>query len=145
MKSDLLLLFLMARKSAIPVSAMVLKGIPEILSPELLEVLASMGQGDTIIIGDSSFPAASMSSYGNRLFAVGAIASAIPGPRLLRADGRGIPELLEAILKLLPVEEAIVKNEIDSQRMKDYDNYLYKAEGRKVKMEKIKLQIYQIL
>ena len=104
-----------------------------------------MGQGDTIIIGDSSFPAASMSSYGNRLFAVGAIASAIPGPRLLRADGRGIPELLEAILKLLPVEEAIVKNEIDSQRMTEYDNYLYKAEGRKVKMEKLQLQIYQIL
>ena len=36
-----------------------LKGIPKILSPELLKVLCEMGHGDTICIGDGNFPAAS--------------------------------------------------------------------------------------
>ena len=66
MKLHLLFLFMMARKSAIPVSAMVLKGIPEMLSPELLEVLASMGQGDSVAIANAYFPAARASSEGPR-------------------------------------------------------------------------------
>lgn len=37
-----------------------LRNIPPILSPELLKVLAEMGHGDTIVIGDASFAAASM-------------------------------------------------------------------------------------
>ena len=36
-----------------------LKGIPNIISPELLKILAEMGHGDTIVIGDGNFPAAS--------------------------------------------------------------------------------------
>lgn len=63
-----------------------LKGIPPILSPELLMVLAEMGHGDEIVLADGNFPAASMAQ------------------RLLRADGHGVPELLEAVLKLLPLD-----------------------------------------
>ena len=37
-----------------------LKNIPPILSPELLKVLAEMGHGDRICIGDGNFPGASM-------------------------------------------------------------------------------------
>ena len=37
-----------------------LKGIPPVLSPELLKVLAEMGHGDTLVIGDANFAAASM-------------------------------------------------------------------------------------
>ena len=37
-----------------------LRNIPPILSPELLKVLAEMGHGDTIVIGDANFAAASM-------------------------------------------------------------------------------------
>ena len=37
-----------------------LKGIPSILSPELLKVLCEMGHSDRIVIGDGNFPAESM-------------------------------------------------------------------------------------
>ena len=33
-----------------------LKGVPRILSPELLKVLAEMGHGDEIVIADGNFP-----------------------------------------------------------------------------------------
>ena len=63
-----------------------LKGIPSIISPELLKILDEMGHGDEIVIGDGNFPAASM------------------GARVVRADGHGVPELLDAILKLFPLD-----------------------------------------
>lgn len=63
-----------------------LKGIPSILSPELLKVLMEMGHGDELVLGDGNFPAASMSQ------------------RLVRADGHGVPELLDAILSLFPLD-----------------------------------------
>ena len=65
-----------------------LKGIPAILSPELLKVLCEMGHGDRLVIGDGNFPAESMGK------------NAI----VLRADGHGIPELLDAILKVFPLD-----------------------------------------
>ena len=37
-----------------------LKGISPLLSPQLLKVLAEMGHGDTLVIGDANFAAASM-------------------------------------------------------------------------------------
>ncbi len=67
-----------------------LKNIPSILSPELLKVLSEMGHSDRICIGDGNFPGASMAK------AEGAI--------LLRADGHGIPELLDAILQVMPLD-----------------------------------------
>ena len=33
-----------------------LKGIPSILTPELLKILMEMGHGDTLCIGDGNFP-----------------------------------------------------------------------------------------
>ena len=38
----------------------ILKGIPRILSPQLLNVLARMGHGDEIVLADINFPAASV-------------------------------------------------------------------------------------
>lgn len=70
---------------------MVLKGIPSILSPDLLHALASMGHGDKIVIADANFPSAS-------------ICNGEESPRLVRADGHSIPHLLEAILKLMPLD-----------------------------------------
>ena len=32
-----------------------LKGIPKLLSPELIKILAEMGHGDEIVIGDANF------------------------------------------------------------------------------------------
>jgi L-fucose mutarotase len=63
-----------------------LKGVPDILSPDLLKVLAEMGHGDEIVIGDGNFPAASIAR------------------RLIRADGHGTRELLRAILAVIPLD-----------------------------------------
>ncbi|XP_037541207.1 fucose mutarotase [Nematolebias whitei] len=67
----------------------VLKGIPSVLSPDLLYVLAKMGHGDELVLADANFPASSICAC---------------GPKEIRADGLGIPQLLEAILKLLPLD-----------------------------------------
>ena len=37
-----------------------LKGIPKIISPELLKVLCEMGHGDRLVIADGNFPAESV-------------------------------------------------------------------------------------
>ena len=63
-----------------------LKGVPAILSPELLKVMMEMGHADELVIGDGNFPAASLAR------------------RLIRADGHGVPELLEAIMKFFPLD-----------------------------------------
>lgn len=68
-----------------------LKGIPSILSPELLKILMEMGHGDEIVIGDGNFPAASHAQ------------------RLVRCDGHGVPEVLEAVLKFFPLDTFVDK------------------------------------
>ena len=65
-----------------------LKGIPSILSPELLKILMEMGHGDTIAIGDGNFPHASIAK--NSI--------------LVRLDGHGAVEVLDAILTLFPLD-----------------------------------------
>ncbi|MCM2674465.1 RbsD/FucU family protein [Alkalicoccobacillus plakortidis] len=66
-----------------------LKGIPSILSPELVKILMEMGHGDEIVLADAHFPAASHTNC------------------LIRSDGTAIPELLEAILKLFPLDDYV--------------------------------------
>ena len=63
-----------------------LKGIPKIISPELIKVLMEMGHGDEIVISDGNFPAAAFAN------------------RLVRADGHNVPELLDAILQFFPLD-----------------------------------------
>lgn len=63
-----------------------LKGIPAILPPELLKVLMEMGHGDEIVLADGNFPK-----------------FAHPD-NVIRCDGHGIPELMEAILQLMPLD-----------------------------------------
>ncbi len=64
-----------------------LKGIPSIISPELLKILMEMGHGDEIVIGDGNFPSANYSQ------------------KLVRLDGHGVPEILDAILSLMPLDQ----------------------------------------
>ena len=66
-----------------------LKGIPDIISPELLKVLHEMGHGDDLVIGDANYPAASNARI------------------LVRSDGHGVPELLDAILSLFPLDDFV--------------------------------------
>lgn len=70
-----------------------LKGIPKILSPELLKVLCEMGHSDRIVIGDGNFPAESMGK------------DAI----VIRMDGHGACEVLEAILQVFPLDTYVEK------------------------------------
>ena len=65
-----------------------LKGIPKILSPELLKVLCEMGHSDRLVIADGNFPAASVGK------------NAI----VIRMDGHGACEILEAILQIFPLD-----------------------------------------
>ena len=66
-----------------------LKGISPLLNPELLKILAAMGHGDEIVIGDGNYPADSM------------------GKRCVRCDGHSVPELLDAILQLFPLDDFV--------------------------------------
>lgn len=63
-----------------------LKGIPDILSPELLKLLMEMGHGDELVLADGNFPK-------------------FAHPKeVVRCDGHGIPELMEAILGFMPLD-----------------------------------------
>ena len=70
-----------------------LKGISPIISPELLKVLCEMGHSDRIVIADGNFPAESMGK--NSI--------------VIRCDGHGVPELLDAILQLFPLDTYVEK------------------------------------
>ena len=70
-----------------------LKGIPQILSPELLKVLCEMGHSDRLVISDGNFPAESMGKNGI----------------VIRCDGHGVPEILDAILKVFPLDTYVEK------------------------------------
>jgi len=68
-----------------------LKKIPAILSPDLLKIIMEMGHGDEIVIADGNFPAASIAQ------------------RLVRLDGHGVPQVLEAVMQLFPLDIYVPK------------------------------------
>ena len=70
-----------------------LKGIPEILSPQLLKVLCEMGHSDRLVIADGNFPSESMGK------------DAI----VIRMDGHNACDVLEAILKVFPLDTYVEK------------------------------------
>lgn len=65
-----------------------LKGIPKYISPDLLKYLDEMGHGDELVIADGNFPAERLGK------------NAV----VVRADGHGVPEMLDAILALIPLD-----------------------------------------
>ncbi|MDE3066681.1 MAG: L-fucose mutarotase [Verrucomicrobiota bacterium] len=81
-----------------------LKGIPPILSPELLQILLEMGHGDELVIADGNFPAASHAR------------------RLVRCDGHGVPPLLDAVLQFFPLD-TYVKHPVALMAVVPGDNY----------------------
>ena len=63
-----------------------LKHIPKNISPDLLKTLMEMGHGDEIVLADANYPSASCAN------------------KLIRCDGVNIPELLDSILYLMPLD-----------------------------------------
>ena len=94
------------------------------LSPELLKVLCEMGHGDSIVIADGNFPAQSMGKNGI----------------VIRMDGHGVPEILEAILQVFPLDqyvdqpvslmERVPGDNADVSIWKTYDKLIEAAEPR---------------
>ena len=70
-----------------------LKGISPVIGPDLLKVMCEMGHGDTLVIADGNFPAASIAK----------------DSILIRMDGHGVPEILGAILDLYPLDQYVEK------------------------------------
>ena len=66
-----------------------LKGINPLLGPELLKILRAMGHGDEIAIVDGNYPAEA------------------DAKRLVRMDGHGVPEILDAVLSVMPLDEMV--------------------------------------
>lgn len=104
-----------------------LKGIPPILSPELLKVLCEMGHSDRLVISDGNFPVESMGK------------NAV----VIRCDGHGVPELLDAILKVFPLDTYVEKpvnlmevmpgDEVETPIWDTYKEIVAKYDGRKEK------------
>ncbi len=68
-----------------------LKGLSPLLSPELLHVLASMGHGDEIVLADANFPAATHAR------------------RLVPLSGADAPQVLDAVLSVLPLDDFVAQ------------------------------------
>jgi len=69
-------------------SLFMLIGIKPCISPDLLSTLFRMGHGDEIVLADAFFTGDSLN------------------PRVIRADGLRIPELLDGILRLINLDES---------------------------------------
>jgi L-fucose mutarotase len=66
-----------------------LKYIPPILGPDLLYILRAMGHGDEIVIADANFPGTTNAA------------------RLVRLDGISATDVLDAVLKLMPLDDFV--------------------------------------
>jgi L-fucose mutarotase len=107
-----------------------LKGIPKVISPELIKVLMEMGHGDEIVIADGNFPAGSCASN-----------------YLVRCDGHNVPEILDAILKFLPLDtyteapvalmEVVPGDDVKPVIWDEYRQIINTYEGSEVKIENV--------
>ena len=64
-------------------------GIPPLLGPDFLGVLRAMGHGDEIAIVDGNYPALDHAR------------------RLVRADGHGLLAVVQAVLTVMPIDQAV--------------------------------------
>lgn len=95
-----------------------LKGIPDIMSPELLKLLMEMGHGDELVIADGNYPKGGHPNV------------------VVRCDGHGVSELLDAILQFFPldtfVENPAILMEVSDKNAKEPEIWdVYKKIGAK--------------
>jgi L-fucose mutarotase len=106
-----------------------LKGIPPILSPDLLHALRAMGHGDTISIVDGNYPADNA------------------GRRVVRADAAGSVDILDAILAVMPLDDFVPVNAMipevkgdpahDEPIFHEFRAVLARREGARVRLVKL--------
>lgn len=103
-----------------------LKGIPDLIDPELLYVLASLGHGDELALVDRNYPAAST------------------GQRVASLRGVDVTTAAEAILQLVPidtfVDEPVIRMEVvgDPDQIPDVQREFLeiasRSAGREIRM-----------
>jgi L-fucose mutarotase len=91
-----------------------------------MDVLMKTGHGDELVLGDGNFPADSNAQ------------------RIVRADGLSVPEVLDAVLKLFPIDTfvddvAVVMQPVDRGApeptiWKDFRRLLEMNEGRRIEL-----------
>ena len=91
-----------------------LKGIPKILSPELLKVLCEMGHSDRLVIADGNFPAESMGK------------DAI----VIRMDGHGTSEILEAVLHPVNLMQVMPGDAVETPIWEEYSRIVRQKDER---------------
>ncbi|MDE6763228.1 MAG: L-fucose mutarotase [Oscillospiraceae bacterium] len=106
-----------------------LKNIPKIMSPQLLKILMEMGHGDEIVLADGNFPAETI------------------GQRVVRCDGHGVTELLDAIMRFFPLDtytekpvmlmEVVKGDPVVPTIWEDYKAVINKYEPENCKIEMI--------
>lgn len=106
-----------------------LKNIPPVISPELMSAMMSMGHGDELVLADGNFPAAANAQ------------------RLVRADGLGVTELLEAMMRFFPLDTYVDRpavvmavepgDAVEPTIWEDYVGVLSRFEGREVELRQI--------
>lgn len=106
-----------------------LKNIPKIMSPELLKILMEMGHGDEIVLADGNFPAETI------------------GQRVVRCDGHGVTELLDAVMRFFPLDtytdkpvmlmEVVKGDPVVPTIWEDYKAVINKYEPENCKIEMI--------
>ena len=82
-----------------------LNNIPRIISPDLLKYLSEMGHGDELILVDANYPSYTCGVQ-----------------HVVRADGTGAEEMLDAILSIFPVD-TFVKTPVTCMQVVPGDNY----------------------
>lgn len=107
-----------------------LKNIPSIISPEMMKALLEMGHGDEILLADGNYPCHSV------------------GIPVVRSDGHGIAEILEAVLNFFPLDTFVEGNVIlmdnglieKPKVWENYENILKKSgeEYRIITLERFK-------
>jgi L-fucose mutarotase len=117
---------------------MPLKGVPKVLSPQLLQILSCMGHGDEIVLADAHFPSSSIAN------------SSTCNTIELRLDAcQSISLLLKSILKFFPLDQyaedssVMLMDLVDSDKEKnlvvqawnEYQELVDEAEKKRVKMK----------
>jgi L-fucose mutarotase len=106
-----------------------LKGIPPVISPDLMYALMNMGHGDEIVIADGNFPADTNAQ------------------RLIRADGLDVCTILKAVAQFFPLDtfaednavimEVVYPNAPKPEIWKEFQEILSISENKEVKLTPI--------